>query len=287
MTFNNSCIVSQVHIPSHDVQGNLSAVNKLTLVENGIRHLRKYNKNSYIIFTGHGARPSDSVLSLCDFVAWEDKYYPLNPNGTVQGMPAQYVFVGNGIKQAIKAGYTRLLKTRGDCIIQIPDIVDHCERILQKENKNMLLTQQTGAGRIGDCFMYGNSDLLLDIWNPDKPPYYHEGLIHTGKRYAETFGVAHSTDPSIWLQIVKNTCAFRNVNALGFIDLRWNYNNLLSLYGDKVNEVILNNKLDINQYHWGRVNNYHAFNDEGNAIINHNVHYCSEKTFYGRRQIDD
>ncbi len=283
----NNCIVSQVHIPIFDVQGDLSAVNKVALVENGIRHLRKYNKDAYIIFTGHGVRPSDSVLSLCDFVDWEDKYYSLNPNGTVKDMPAQYVCVGRGIQHALQKGYRRLLKTRGDCIIKIPNIVDYCERILQGEDKKILLTQQTGAGRIGDCFMYGDIDVLLNIWNPDKPPYYHEGLIHTGKRYAETFGVGHTTEPGMWLKIIRDTCAFRNVTTLGFVDLRWNYNNLLSKYGNNLSDIILQDKLDIDSYHWGRVNNYHVFDYVGNLIVNHNPHYCSEKTFYDGGKCDD
>ena len=72
--------------------------------------------------------------------------------------------MGGIIERAKKAGFHRVVKTRLDCLIGIPNIVDHCEDILQREDKKLLLTQQTGLDmRCGDCFLYGNLAIMQEI----------------------------------------------------------------------------------------------------------------------------
>ena len=273
----NNAIVSQVHI---DVQGSLRKEIKVRLVELSLRHLRLYNKDSYIIFTGHGYKPSSSVLDLCDYVYWEDKCRDLNPNGTIKNMPAQYFFVGKGIEHAFYKGFKRILKTRCDCIVNIPNINEYCSNIIDSENKTILLTQQTGCGRVGDCFMYGDSDKLFYLWNPYRPPSFNDGLIHTGIRYAQTYNKKYTQDQNKWLTIMRQTCSFRNINNLGLIDLRWNFNNLLSKYKNKIDDIILNNKLDINEYHWGKTNGWLSFNNKQSIINAPYYSMIDEKLFY-------
>jgi len=264
-----NAIVVQVHIPKYDVQGSLDSNTKLKLVELVIRHLRCYNPKSYIALSGHGTYPI-KIDYLCNYVYWEPECRPLDRNGTVKDMPAQYYFVGNVLEHIKNKGFKRVLKTRGDYIISIPNINEYCQDILNKENKSILLTQQTGAGRIGDCFMYGDTDILYNIWNPYKPPYWDEGLLHTGRRFAEVFKLYHTCENQLWLNSLKKIIAFRDVWNLGFIDLRWNFNNLVKLYGDDLHNIILSNKLNIEKYCWGRTNNWLT-----------DSNYFMEKEFYG------
>ncbi len=277
MHFN--CIVTQVHIPHGiDVQGNLNPNQKKKLVSTGIAHLRKYNEDAYIILSGHGERPNN--LDLCDKVFWNDKCEPLDGNGYVVGQPAQFKYVHQGIDYATKLGFTRLLKTRGDCILGIPNMTDYCQSILEQENKALLITQQTGSGyRLGDCLMFGVSRVLHDIWDAKNDILNLDGLINTGlnlyKKYANGQFIT-------WDAFVKQTCSFRDVNKLKFIDLRWNFHFLCAKYGswEKAEDVILANELDAEKYHWGRITGWHGFDTEGNMVTSCNDNFWSEKQFY-------
>ena len=87
-----------------------------------------------------------------------------------------------GIKHAIKKGYDYCIKTRGDSLIGLSNIVNYCHPADKKKKiKIFLLTQQTGKilYKMGDCFMYGKTDLLDSIWDMNNPVFHMDGLRNT------------------------------------------------------------------------------------------------------------
>ncbi len=276
------CIVSQGHIPYFDCQGNLTYEQKTDLMSMSILHLRKFNPDAYIILSGHGYTLERAALDCCDFVYWESKCRPLNAHGYPTNNPAQFTFVSKGVEHAKSKGFDYILKTRTDCIMNIPNIYSHCINIINMEEKDFLLTQQTGSdgssNYIGDCFMFGPIDKMSYLWHEKNPIKHQGGLMNTAAHFAEIY-LGERQNP--WKDFVKKHASFRDVINLGIIDLRWNYNSLMEQYGQKMRDRILNNKLeDINQYHWGRANGWHIFNENGEMIINSNPSFWSEKEFY-------
>lgn len=265
---NSNCIVTQVHIPDYDVQGQLSKNEKLKLVNFGLTHLRKFNPNAYIILTGHGHRPDG--LDNCDYVYWEDICRPLDDGGYVAGMPAQFMFISLGIEHAVEKGFTRILKTRGDCVIGIKNICDHCDAILESEKRPLLITQQTGDGLLGDCFMYGDVHILNRTWCRTNKIHSDNGLVNTAKNFMAA--VASDGD---WATTVRSTCAFRNVDKLKFTCLRWNFRQL----GD-LNDLLKPN-FEFEKYHWGRAGDWHIFHADGSMTGIANWAW-SEKEFYDK-----
>ena len=264
------CIISQVHIPPRDKQGGLYVSEKLSLVEESITHLRKYNPDSYIILCGHGEYPTHKTLVKCNQFIWESPCRELDEGGFVHMMPAQYHFVSLGIKAAKRAGFTRILKTRTDCIHLIPNICQYSEDIINKEGKRLLITQQTSftdTCKLGDCFMYGDTDLLDKTWDIDNPFRDIDGLVHTGLNFLSALNAGGK-----WSDVVKNTCSFRDVTTLKYVDLRWNFRELMV-------QGIQHNKIEVNTYHWGKKPGYATFDKDGN-IINGREQYFCERTFY-------
>ena len=270
----NNCIVTQIHIPDFDPQGSLSLEDKKEIVDTNVKNLRQNNPSAYIILVGHGHEPYVSTKSVCDEVIWED-LHPIDGGGTVIGMPAQYKSVYLGIQKAYDKGFEYCLKTRGDSVIARNNIVTYCHDILQKENKKLLLTQQTGKMfyKFGDCFMYGHIDLLMSIWNKHNEPFHAYGLIHTGASFIKHFtGVfppqSYSDAPLYegknWNDLLRENCSIRDIGDIGFCDLRWNYNHLKKDW-DSTKDRIINLQYDFEKIYWGRTNGWHMFDAEGNT----------------------
>lgn len=277
----SECIVTQVHIPDFDPQGSLNIEQKRSLVDLSLLHLRQFNPAAYIILSGHGHSPSQKALDVCDFVYWEDQCRAVGGDGYVIGMPGQYVFVSRGIQHAIDKGFKRCLKTRTDCVIGIPHIIARCESIVQGEGKQMILTQQTGDQRAGDCFMYGGTKDLHAVWHENNPVTSLDGLLNIGQRYADHY--KYGGEP--WADFMKNKVktAFRDVVDLQFMCLRWNYHTLCQYYGtwEAAADKILNDpRFPYNSYHWGKANNWHQFDTEGNMTVRYSPAFWSRKEFY-------
>lgn len=270
MRFN--CIITQGHIPSWDPQGGLTADTKLEMFNVSLRHLRKNNPDAYIILTGHGAREPD--FSLCDWHYWEPQQRSMHDSGYLVGMPAQFLFVDIGIEHAQQVGFDKCLKTRTDCVVQRPNITRWCEDVLQSENKQILLTQQTGHDRIGDCFMYGSVSDMRTIWHRDNPIHHSCGLLNTGHHFMKAFS---RQDGEPWLSYIRRYAAFRDVVQIPFICLRWNYH-ILVQNGDI--EKIATNDLDVLRYHWGYANGWHKFDTNMNVIHNSFDFHYTQQQFY-------
>ncbi len=159
-----------------------------------------------------------------------------------------------------------MLKTRTDCIVGIPNITQWCEDILQEENKRLLLTQQTGDGVVGDCFMYGDIDIMDKVWHESNPVHHPDGLINTAYHLRQLF------PDGDWKEMLQEIAAFRDVVDIEFGCLRWNYSRLPEIFDAD---------FDVNSIHWGKANNWHRFSDAGQMVINCNPKFWSKKDFYG------
>ncbi len=293
----NNCIISQVHIPDYDPQGNLYPEQKKKLIDLSIKHLRKNNSRSYIVLIGHGHRPFKSTLDQCDYFDWGEAH-PMDDGGTLINNPAQFTYVSKGIKHAIKKGYNYCIKTRGDSLIGLPNIVSYCHEQIEKENKNILLTQQTGNTlyKMGDCFMYGKIELLDSIWDMNNPVFHMDGLRNTGANFIKYFTGQHPPKnfnssrklylDMNWEQLLRKKVSFRDIYKIKFCDLRWNYHDLEKQGWDYVTNSILKNKFNLNNILWGRKNEWHIFCENGNLVYRASMNawvYC-EKTFYNKEQ---
>jgi len=287
------CIVSQVHIAPFDPQGKTTSAQKQKLVHLAISHLRKFNPDAYIAFTGHGIRPFKETLDQCDFIYWEDQLRPLDQGGSVIGMPAQFFFLSKGIKHCREKGFDYCLKVRADGLYGHKDIVQYSHDIILSEKKRMLLTQMTGSlyYKMGDCFMYADIDLLDSIWDMNNPVEDPDGLVNTGMHFVEYF--TKTKVPKFnkntklyqnltWEELLKKECSFRDVFSLKYMDLRWNYHKLEQLGWKESSIKILDGIFDYQEYSWGKTNNWHVFNKNGKMIHNYQSFYYSEESYYGK-----
>ena len=288
----HNCIVSQIHIPPHDPQGGLSSEAKKKIINLSIAYTRKWNPDAYLILTGHGEEPYQSTVDNCDYVNWE-KLHPIDGGGTVIGSPAQYHSVSKGIRHAKERGYTHCFKVRGDGIVATPNMVDLALSVIEQENKKILLTQQTGdLYKFGDCYMYGEVDLLDEIWSDKNPVFHADGLRHTGAGFVKYFRGSHPptaydanrilAENKTWNQLLRAHASFRNLTRLNIMDMRWNYHALEALSWETVCEQILSNEFNFGSYIWGTANGWHSFDSNGDLTNNAGIcswAYC-EKTFY-------
>lgn len=269
----SDCIIVQTHIPDYDIHGRLTAMQKHDILSYSVALLRGGNKDAYIILTGHGMRPCPDTLDYCDFVYWENSCRPLSSAGIVDGMPAQYFFVSMGLKQAKAMGFERCLKTRGDCVIGKANICKYCDAVLDAEKKELLITQQTSGSsfQMGDCFMYGNTDLMDRIWDKNNPVLHSEdGLMNTGMNFYKTItGITPiKFNPKEWCGLLRKHCSFRDVRTLGYADIRWNYHN-----------IDMKEDFNFKKWQWGKTNKWVVFDGLGN--MTYMRHHFSERTFYG------
>tara|TARA_Y100000592_G_C5477869_1_gene323462 strand:+ start:1488 stop:3035 length:1548 start_codon:yes stop_codon:yes gene_type:complete len=291
----NNCIISQVHIPTFDPQGSLTSEQKKKLIDLSISHLRKNNPDAYIILVGHGEEPLQNTIDKCDYFDWGPAH-PMDSGGTLINNPAQFTYVSKGIKHAIRKGFKYCVKTRGDSLIGIPNIADYCHKQIQSENKNIFLTQQTGDSlyKMGDCFMYGEINMLDSIWDMDNPLFHIDGLRNTGANFIKYFTGDHPPqdfDSSRklyldlnWEELLKEKVCFRDLYKIKFCDFRWNYHDLEKMGWDQIYSLIMDNKYNLNSILWGRKNGWHVFDDNGELISQSGI--CSwsynEKSFYNK-----
>ena len=266
----DSGIACQVHIPDGDHQGDgLTPAQKIKVVNLSIEHLRYKNPDTYIAFSGHGNKPSSKILDLCDSVHWEDHKFR---------KPAQYDSVHKAVDSCKEKGLKNILKVRGDGIYGISNFTEYCKEILRDENKKLLVTQMTGEidNKMGDCVMYGNTELINFIWDKNHPTHHWDGLVHIGTNFYNYF----AKDNEEWLHVLRKYCSFRNISTLQWMDLRYNYYKLEAIGWEAVREKLLNDTFDLRAFYWGRTNGWHTFDYSNKMTHSIEPYYLEEDTFY-------
>jgi hypothetical protein len=273
---NFDAIYIQGHIPNWDPQGNLTAEQKHEMFSLSLKHIRTMNPNSYIALVGHGDIKPDNCYMM-DWVHW-DKAWPIDAGGLVVGQPAQYRWLGIGADHLRDQGFDYCLKTRLDSLIGRPNITNWCQDIVESEEKDCLITQMTGEpGFLGDCFFYGNINLLHHMWNPNNRFVHSDGLVQTAHFFRDYY---KSGDP--WKQLLKEKCAFRDLWEIPFMDMRWTFHSLNAKRSNWKQEVFddYNSTSIYRDYLWGRANGWHVFDDQGKMISTSRSEMWSKEQFY-------
>jgi hypothetical protein len=275
------CIIIQTHIDHFDPQGGLSLDQRKFIVDLSIKQLRWYNPGCHIIVSGHGViEPSKDALDLVDTFIW-GPLATMSSYGQVKHMPAQFRYTINAIRHAKKLGFSHVLKTRGDTLVGIKNVSDFCHSIITKENKKILLTQQTGWEKfhMGDCFIYGEINLMEKMWDMDTEilDRNQDGLFNLGRHFVKAFDKEITIEN--YLKLLKKHCSFRDVTNLKFTCTRYNFHTLDNIgWGNIINEI-KNYSFDFENYHWGKYNRWHLFENE-KMTRSVRPFYFSEESFY-------
>ena len=97
--------------------------------------------------------------------------------------------------------------------------------------------------------MYGQSDLIDTIWDPNVEPFHADGLRHTGANFVRHFrgsyppseyaDNAELADGLTWNQLLRKHASFRDVHTLKFVDFRWNYHTMRGMGWEQIKQDIL------------------------------------------------
>ena len=120
-------------------------------------------------------------------------------------------------------------------IFETNEMKNYLEEFLNK--KKLLITQETEIirKRIGDLFMYGDIDFLIDLF--DFKRWYEladNGLDSFGKIFDEKL---NSSNKFEWFELLKKYCEFENIYNLKWIDLRVSWHEDLKF---KTNKLLKN-----------------------------------------------
>ena len=187
-----------------------------------LEYYRKYNPNSFIILTGHGIKPPEKVLNIADYYYWSEN---IIENEINKGHPR---LVTIGLQKAKELGYKYVCKTRLDSIIMIPEISDYCHNILSKSEKKMINTHYyTFNYLLMDLFNYGETDLLIKLYDPDKwnVEWDKSGVGPVAKNYLDYFNFELKLpfDKNYWENCVLKYTHIITPKDLKWIDLRKNH----------------------------------------------------------------
>lgn len=261
-------IACQVHISNESHQGDgLGLEEKKKVVELSLEHLRHQNPDTYIAVSIRGESPSSKILDFCDYVF----IAPLGARA-----PAQYDSVHYAVDNCKSQGYDTILKLRADGIYGIKNFADYCDKIIEDEDKDLLVTQMTANKdyKLGDCTIHGKTDVISYLWSKFNPERHWDGLVHLGMN----LNVYYSSTLE-WMTLLRKHCAFRNISTLQWMDLRYNYGALNSLGWENVREHLLNDQFDLEPYYWGRNNGWHKF-ENNKMVYSIEPYYLEEETFY-------
>jgi hypothetical protein len=247
-------LLSHVHVYDNESY-------KHQIMEFAIDYFRKNNKNSYIILTGHGLKPKDSILNKYDHYIWTD-YVDETEIG--KGHPKD---VSAGINHAIDSGFEYIFKCRADSIIMIPEIEQKCLEIINAESKQMLVSYGTCSTDywLGDLVLFSELKFLRKIWDDSKWDYSTNGLENFGKGLDREFKNKYIN----WMDLIKSTVSYRDPINLKWVDLlgphphksdKWN----------TLKEIIEEDDFDFKPFVWG--------NDWEHTPSS----YLNEGIFYGK-----
>jgi hypothetical protein len=251
------------------------------MLEVSVEYCRLLNPNSYIILSGMGDSPTKKTLDMCDNISWDENISEAAGNGFPK-------MITRGLQHAKDEGFERVFKFRGDAIILQENVNDVCNAVLQKEEKELLITQETTRDDywIGDMVLHGDVDFLLKIFNPDTWTHNCSGNYALGQNFIQTTGYNFVTE---WTSFLKGICSFRDIPFFKWLDIRENHEQL-NLFKDNLDYLRENKKLDSSfdypKYFWGEKQTSHKFDENWNAITNRPLmkSWMYEKFFYGEER---
>ena len=268
-------LIIQSHIPDIDVQGDLTASNKLKALKASVLNMRRFFPDSLIIVSGHGVLRPD-VEDLADHLIWSD-LAPLDINGLVIDQPAQYKYVLRAIELAILEYSPKyIFKCRGDGFLMNPYLF-----LKHIPSSGLNLTQQTRLDRpfIGDLFMLGHTKTIHDIWkNKFGVLDYKCGNSNTGLNYIATQGVRYSK----YRDFLLSHCNIFDIDDLFYVDLRHGWKlipDFESISHEEILEYVYKQDLKtLNKLLFGFSNKWHVFDiRQVRLILDNSPHYWYRK----------
>jgi len=156
----------------------LSRQDKIEMFEFAITMAKEMEPRSRVVLSGHG----EYFASSADSIVWQMKYLE---DEIGRGHP---ICVNAALGVAKAAGCKYVLKLRADSYIEDSRAIWYFKSLLKKDGTKCLVTAQTIADQqIGDLFMFGETDFLLDIWRPEKWDYSVNGMINLYRIYRSLY----------------------------------------------------------------------------------------------------
>ena len=229
-----------------------------------VSHYIKNNPNVDIILCGHGLVPPKHITNNLKSLIWETE---IRESEIGHGHPH---FVNLGLVEAKKLGHHKVLKMRADGILLFADSLKYCEDIVVKEKTSLLITQMTSIrdGFMGDLFMYGDVDFLIQLWDNDTWWPTSTGLISLKRNFSKT------VQCDDYATSLKRFVSIRDIFSLKWIDVADHWADLSKKQNELYNNVLVN----FPAYLWGALPNWVNFNDNG-YCSQHNAFVC-ESNYY-------
>lgn len=223
---------------------------KRKIVEFSVKHWREMNPGSYIIVAGHGMRPD--LGKFADEVIWDTE---INREELGNGHAR---LVSRGLICAQKKGFSRVLKSRLDSIHLIRDIFGKARKLTGPQK--LLVSQQTSLQRpkIGDLFLFGETEYLLNIFDPDFWYPTNGGNWAAGRAFLRVY------DETDWLHACFSHLIFVDIFKIRWLDLHSNW----PVLKNRQSDLLMNKLDDWYRYLWQTKEGNHVWDAHGNLIVN-------------------
>ena len=155
-------VFSHIHVRPHEMY-------KFDMLEYCIDHFNGFDLNFAFVLCGHGELPPDSIRQKIDGIHWE--------------RDIDNKEIGRGHPKFCIKGYEILLKNNVEKSIKMraSDILVNEEEVVKILNENKVtVTEQTSIqkGMIGDLFMAGPTQDVLNFWTENPWDYGKSGLYN-------------------------------------------------------------------------------------------------------------
>lgn len=146
---------------------------KFSWISKALKKYKELDLNFFTVLCGHGITPPSEISKNFDEVLWESDIME-NQLGT--GHP---YFSTKGFEICKKASCKMTLKNRAYDYITCDTFFD----------KDLVISEQTSLSKkiIGDLFLYGETEYLLDWWNKNPWDYSTNGLTNLYRNMPEDF----------------------------------------------------------------------------------------------------
>ena len=238
-------LLMPIHIYPWDPHSQLFALDKVKLYEFSINEQYKALRGEADLYViGHG-ETQDIKTPPEVTVIWSDFFQLPTKSGLFEGFPAQWNIVLEGAKYLKKLGYTHLIKSRGDSIIQRPQVMLNDTNFRNK----VIFTQQTTYREpfeLGDCFMSGPIDKIISLWTPNTLKLPENGFEFMANQFINISG----KDRHNFINVLITTSGFYDLSTLCVIDCRFNWR---ESHKDLTSGAYIKN---YDKFLWGAKNNW-------------------------------